>query len=95
MEPHEAEGSLDGALEALFDPERGYNAIKEDLCDRFTRLYLRILLERTGHNKTRAARMAGLDRSYFGRLLHKYGMAGPSDRPSSIPPAPVTRPITM
>jgi DNA-binding protein Fis len=34
------------------------------------------MLERTGGNQTAAARAAGVDRTYFGRLLAKYGRNG-------------------
>jgi two-component system, NtrC family, response regulator GlrR len=39
----------------------------------FTRKYVAVLLERTRGNQSEAARIAGLDRTYFGRLLAKLG----------------------
>jgi DNA-binding NtrC family response regulator len=63
---------LDAALRELVDTTRPYAAQKDELNDRFTRIYLLSLLERAGGNQTVAARMAGLDRTYLGRLLAKY-----------------------
>ena len=45
------------------------------LVEAFTRKYVAALLERTRGNQTEAARIAGLDRTYFGRLLAKLGKA--------------------
>jgi len=66
-------GVLALALNELVDLDRPYAELKEDLNERFTRIYLEALLKRTGGNQTSAARMAGLDRSYVGRLVAKYG----------------------
>jgi DNA-binding NtrC family response regulator len=46
---------------------------RDALVDAFTRKYVTVLLERTRGNQTEAARIAGLDRTYFGRLLAKLG----------------------
>jgi DNA-binding NtrC family response regulator len=50
-----------------------YLAQRDALVDAFTRKYVASLLERTRGNQTEAARIAGLDRTYFGRLLAKLG----------------------
>jgi DNA-binding NtrC family response regulator len=50
-----------------------YLAQRDALVEAFTRKYLAVLLERTRGNQTEAARIAGLDRTYFGRLLAKLG----------------------
>ena len=52
-----------------------YLAQRDALVEAFTRKYLAALLERTRGNQTEAARIAGLDRTYFGRLLAKLGKA--------------------
>jgi len=44
---------------------------REALVAEFTRRYLKMLLEHTGGNQTEAARIAGLDRTYLGRLLSR------------------------
>jgi transcriptional regulator with GAF, ATPase, and Fis domain len=73
-EPSRARGGLlDTALRELVDPSRPYSELKDELTDRFTRLYLTSLLERAKGNQSAAARMAGLDRTYLGRLLAKHG----------------------
>ncbi|MBX3228971.1 MAG: sigma 54-interacting transcriptional regulator [Labilithrix sp.] len=50
-----------------------YLAQRDALVDRFTQRYVSALLERTNGNQTAAAKLAGLDRTYFGRLLAKLG----------------------
>jgi DNA-binding NtrC family response regulator len=65
---------LELALRELVDLGRSYAEQKDELGDQFTRLYLEALLAASGGNRTAAARVAGLDRTYLGRLLTKYGM---------------------
>ena len=62
------------ALDDMVDLERPYADLKEELVDRFTRRYLERLLAHTGGNQTAAARLAGLDRTYLGRLVQKHGL---------------------
>jgi transcriptional regulator with GAF, ATPase, and Fis domain len=69
--------TLDLALSELVDTSRAYADLKEELTDRFTRLYLSALLAKTGGNQSAAARLAGLDRTHLGRLVAKYGPFGP------------------
>ncbi|MBL9020715.1 MAG: sigma 54-dependent Fis family transcriptional regulator [Myxococcales bacterium] len=68
--------TLDLALSELVDTSRPYADLKEDLTDRFTKLYIAALLARTGGNQSAAARLAGLDRTHLGRLVAKYGPFG-------------------
>ena len=68
---------LDVALEEFVDVTRPYSAQKDALTDRFTRLYLDRLLEYTQGNRSAAARIAGLDRTYLSRLLAKHGPGRP------------------
>ena len=49
--------------------------LKEEIVERLTRVYLEQLLERTGGNRSEAARIADLQRGYLRRLLEKYGLA--------------------
>jgi DNA-binding NtrC family response regulator len=67
--------TLDPALADLVDVSRPYSEQKDELSDRFTRVYLHALMREAGGNQTTAARMAGLDRTYLGRLLVKHGLS--------------------
>ncbi len=53
------------------DLSRPYLEQRDALVDRFTRAYLEALLAHTGGNQTAAAQIAGLDRTYLGRLIAK------------------------
>jgi DNA-binding NtrC family response regulator len=61
------------ALPSMVHFERPYLVQRDELVERFTHRYVTELLERTGGNQTAAAKLAGLDRTYFGRLLAKLG----------------------
>ena len=41
---------------------------------RFSRIFVQQLLAETGGNQAEAARIAGLDRTYLGRLLVRLGL---------------------
>ena len=74
-----AEGPREGkkkpvAADAV-DLDRPYLDAKEELIERFTRAYMQGMLERTGGNQAEMARLAGLDRTYLGRLLKQYGIS--------------------
>ncbi len=69
------EGELERLLADLVDVHRAYADQKEHVTDVFTRVYLQALLAHTGGNQTQAAKLAGLDRSYLGRLLVKHGLS--------------------
>jgi transcriptional regulator with GAF, ATPase, and Fis domain len=75
----EAERTREGELERLLadsvDVRRPYGDQKDNVTDIFTRVYLQALLAHTGGNQTQAAKLAGLDRSYLGRLLVKHGLS--------------------
>jgi DNA-binding NtrC family response regulator len=68
---------LEAALDEFVDVTRPYSAQKDALTDRFTRLYLERVLEYTSGNRSAAARIAGLDRTYLSRLLAKHGPGRP------------------
>ena len=55
--------------------KRPYVEQKDEIGERFTRLYLRALLAHTAGNQAAAARIAGIDRTYLGRLLVKHGLS--------------------
>jgi DNA-binding NtrC family response regulator len=48
-----------------------YLAQRDALVEAFTRKYVNSLLQQTNGNQSEAARIAGLDRTYFGRMLAK------------------------
>ena len=68
-------GELERLLADLVDVGRAYGDQKEHVTDVFTRVYLHALLAHTKGNQTQAAKLAGLDRSYLGKLLVKYGLS--------------------
>jgi len=61
----------DGTLESFIDPRRPYAEQKNELLQRFTRVYLERLLRQAGGNQSEAARVSGLERSYLGKLIDK------------------------
>jgi DNA-binding NtrC family response regulator len=52
-----------------------YLAQRDALVEAFTRKYVSTLLQHVNGNQSEAARIAGLDRTYFGRMLAKLGMS--------------------
>ena len=50
-----------------------YLVQRDAMIEAFTRRYVASLLEHTKGNQSEAARLAGLDRTYLGRLMTKYG----------------------
>jgi DNA-binding NtrC family response regulator len=62
------------SLRESIDGRAEYAPQKEAFLDRFTATYLELLLETAGGNQSVAAKIAGLDRSYLGRLLAKHGL---------------------
>ena len=71
----QAGSELDRALAKVVDPARPYAEQKEELAARFSRIYLDLVMRKVGGNQTEAARIAGLDRGYLGKLLGKHGVA--------------------
>jgi len=71
-EPASSPADLESALAAIVDLGRTYGEQKDALVDRFTQAYLEALMRHTHGNQSAAAKLAGLDRTYLGRLLAKY-----------------------
>jgi two-component system response regulator HydG len=69
------EGALQTALTAVAHAlaEMGYAEAKRHLVREFDRAYATAMLQRSGGNVSEAARLAGLDRSNFRRVLRKHG----------------------
>jgi DNA-binding NtrC family response regulator len=74
-ESSSASSALELSLGDFVDLKRLYSEQKEELCERFTRIYLQALMARANGNQSTAAKLAGLDRTYLGRLLAKHGLA--------------------
>ncbi len=69
--------TLDAALRKVIDPARSYQEQKDIVVARFARVYFEMLLAKTGGNQSEAARVAGVDRSYLGKLIVKHGVQKP------------------
>jgi transcriptional regulator with GAF, ATPase, and Fis domain len=66
---------LKSSLVDYLSLKRPFAEQKDELVDLLTRLYLEALMEQTSHNQSQAARISGIDRTYLGRLLAKYGLS--------------------
>ena len=64
------------ALRQSVDLKRPFLEQRDEIVDAFTRHYLEALLAHTNGNQSAAAALAGLDRTYLGRLLAKTGLRG-------------------
>lgn len=64
------------ALRQAVDLKRPFLAQRDEIAEAFTRFYLEALLAHVNGNQSAAAEIAGLDRTYLGRLLAKMGMRG-------------------
>lgn len=65
--------SLDEALAAAVSLDAPFLEQRDAIADRFAAIYVDRVLRESGGNQTAAAKLAGLDRTYFGRLLAKLG----------------------
>jgi len=67
-------GLLELALRQSIDTAQPYQEQRELFNALFSRVYFEALLEKTGGNQSEAARLCGIERSYLGKLLKKYGI---------------------
>ncbi len=65
--------SIDQALAGAVRLDAPFLEQREAIAERFSAAYVDRVLQETGGNQTAAAKLAGLDRTYFGRLLAKLG----------------------
>jgi DNA-binding NtrC family response regulator len=72
-------GELQALLERLIDVSKPYAEQKERIVEWFSRAYFEKLLASTGGNQSEAARIAGLERSYFGKLAQKLARRDKAD----------------
>jgi len=63
--------TLEEALAGFVNPKLPYAEQKDQLLESFARIYLTGLLKKTAGNRSEAARVSGLERSYLGKLLAK------------------------
>lgn len=73
------EAELDDWLHRLIDLERPYAEQKDQLLKGFLRVYLEALLAHTGGNKSLAARISGLERSYLNKVVNQLRGGAPDD----------------
>ena len=66
---------VDGQIKQLIDVSRPFAEQKEAIVESFTKQYLEDLLAHTGGNQSEAARVSGLNRTYLGRMLARYGFS--------------------
>ncbi|HZO13975.1 MAG TPA: sigma 54-interacting transcriptional regulator, partial [Polyangiaceae bacterium] len=67
-------GLLEAALRQTIDVTEPYQDQKERFVEIFSRVYFGDLLLKAGGNQSEAARLSGVERSYLGKLLAKYGV---------------------
>jgi DNA-binding NtrC family response regulator len=73
------EAELGDWLHRLVDLERPYAEQKDHLLKSFLRVYLEALLARTAGNKSLAARISGLERSYLNKVANQLTGGTPDD----------------
>jgi two-component system, NtrC family, response regulator AtoC len=71
LEPPPSGAALPGSWAALVDDSTFHEA-KDRLVEAWERSYLVHLMDRAEHNVSRAAKLAGIDRTYLHRLLKKH-----------------------
>lgn len=72
--PRPVPQELGQMMTQLVDLERPFSDQKDALIDAFAKSYLTALLKHTKGNQSEAARISGLNRSYLGRMIAKYGI---------------------
>ncbi|HKY36564.1 MAG TPA: helix-turn-helix domain-containing protein [Polyangiaceae bacterium] len=68
-----ADVGLDATLRESIDLNKPSAELKEQLLERFQRVYLELLLAHTGGNQSEAARLSGLERSHLNKVLRRLG----------------------
>ncbi len=69
-----SEGGAEAGSDAPGGAGESYLQAKKRVLDAFERDYLVTQLQRAGNNIAQAARLAGMDRSYFKRILRRHGL---------------------
>jgi len=88
--PHQrgaARVGFDG-FDEIVDATKTFADQKNEVVQRFTRVYLERLLRQTRGNQSEAARVSGLERSYLGKLIDRLGLrTGAHERPPKALPS--------
>jgi DNA-binding NtrC family response regulator len=63
-----------GGARLAFDPDEEYHTARERVLSEFEKSYLTSIVTRAGGNMSRAARIAGIDRTTLYRLIEKHGL---------------------
>jgi DNA-binding NtrC family response regulator len=64
--------ALEEALREMIDLARPYAELKEGLMETFLKVYVERLLAHTGGNQSEAARISGMERSYFSKVARRF-----------------------
>jgi len=80
--PADRDAALDHLLRETVDLERPLTEQKAEMAERFVRAYLEVVLGQASGNRSEAARLAGMDRSNFGKLLARHGFGRRTIPPS-------------
>ena len=76
-EAHHLQGTpLEVLVRGAIDLSQPYAEQKEQLLEAFTRTYVQLLLAATGDNRSEAARISGLERSYLNKLANRLNGSG-------------------
>jgi DNA-binding NtrC family response regulator len=73
--PRSVSAGLEQTLETAVDVSRPYAEQKRELMECFQRTYFRKLIALTAGNQSEAARVAGIERSYFSKLIKQLSHA--------------------
>jgi DNA-binding NtrC family response regulator len=69
--PSSPSDALREGLSEIIDLSRPYAELKETLMETFLKLYVERLLAHTGGNQSEAARISGMERSYFSKVARR------------------------
>jgi DNA-binding NtrC family response regulator len=72
---------------------KAYHPAKEAVLTHFEKEYLATLVARSERNMSKAARLAGIDRTTLYRLLEKHGVAGTAEAKKNGDASPYVSPI--
>jgi DNA-binding NtrC family response regulator len=79
LPPELADGDRGGVVDDIVDDALPYTEAKRKVVQAFERRYLRAKLKMAGGNISKAAELAGMDRSNFKRLCRTFGVDARDD----------------
>lgn len=74
LSPHESAARTNGGFDMRDIQEKSYHAAREHVTSEFELHYLKWLMDSAGANMSRAAKIAGVDRTTLYRLMEKHGL---------------------